>query len=706
MSAQTRTTDRLVGRVFGDRYEIVSRLARGGMATVYRAHDRRLNRTVAIKVMHEGMGDDVDFAAQFDREARAAARLSHPNVVSVFDQGRDDGRPFIVMECVEGRTLRSVISRDAPLAPLRALEYLEPVVRALAAAHEAGLVHRDVKPENVLIAERGVVKVTDFGLAKAITAQTATATQGLLIGTVSYLPPELVTSGRADARSDVYSTGIVMFELLTGRKPHTGDTPITVAYSHVHNDVPAPSSVYSDPKAPIPPYLDALVRACANRDPARRPADGRALQMRVAQARRALVAGIADDPALTRALGGGPEMDMRPVGPHPHSPITSATPRTPRSGPSADTAVTPVVRTPATPAEPSTTWRHRTDPQRFRPRASTPVSPVDLENTLDGATFDPAAVERTITTAKPLVRLSHAKVHRRRRGLVALVLLLVVGLGAGGGSWYWLSEGRWSDTPALVGLTEQDARASAAQAVLGVEVSKEYSETVAAGRVIRSDPAPGQRILTDGTVRLWISLGPERFDVPVLVGLSRADAAAALQKATLTLGGVTEAYDEQAAPGAVVSAALAPGTKVKRGTAVDVVVSKGPAPIPITSWVGKPTAEAKAALETLGFVVTITEENSKTVPQGAVIAQNPAQGEGRKGGSIALVSSKGPVMVPVPNVRGKSKDAAVAALKDAGFVVTIKTLVGGGIAFGIAYGTEPAAGASAAEGSTVTVLVG
>ena len=197
----TSVGDPLVGQLLDGRYQITQRLARGGMATVYQAVDTRLTRTVAVKVMHVGLGDDAEFARKFDREARAAAKLSHPNVVSVFDQGQGliDGhvsRPYIVMEYVDGRTLRDVINRDAPLTPLRALELIEPVLSALAAAHDAGLVHRDVKPENVLISDRGQLKVADFGLAKAISSQTQTATQGLLIGTVSYLPPELVVSGQ------------------------------------------------------------------------------------------------------------------------------------------------------------------------------------------------------------------------------------------------------------------------------------------------------------------------------------------------------------------------------------------------------------------------------------------------------------------------------------------------------------------------------
>lgn len=296
----TSLGDPLIGSLLDGRYQITGRLARGGMATVYTALDTRLTRTVAVKLMHIGLGDDAEFARKFDREARSAAKLSHPNVVSVFDQGHDEGRPYIVMEYVDGHTLRDVLNHEAPVTPLRALELMEPVLAALACAHEAGLVHRDVKPENVLIGERGQIKVADFGLAKAITSQTSTATQGLLIGTVSYLPPELVLSGRADARSDVYSAGVVLFELITGRKPHTGDTPIQVAYAHVHSDVPAPSGFRT--AGPVPPYLDALVARATARDASVRPPDARVFLAQVRRVRAALREGLLDDPELTQDL--------------------------------------------------------------------------------------------------------------------------------------------------------------------------------------------------------------------------------------------------------------------------------------------------------------------------------------------------------------------------------------------------------------------
>ena len=256
------SNDPLVGHLLDGRYEILRKLARGGMATVYLATDRRLTRTVAVKVMHDNLGSDQDFANRFDREARAAARLSHPNVVSVFDQGNDNGRPYMVMEYVEGSTLRNLITREAPMEPQRALDLLIPVVSAVAAAHEAGIIHRDLKPENVLISSRGQIKVADFGLARAVTAHTATA-NGMLIGTVSYIAPELVTHGHADTRCDVYALGVMLFEMLTGRKPHTGDTPIQVAYSHVHNEITMPSisapAQWRDTRSAVPPYLDALV---------------------------------------------------------------------------------------------------------------------------------------------------------------------------------------------------------------------------------------------------------------------------------------------------------------------------------------------------------------------------------------------------------------------------------------------------------------
>ncbi|MDQ4052873.1 MAG: protein kinase, partial [Actinomycetota bacterium] len=289
----------MIGRVLEGRYAISGRIARGGMASVYEATDIRLDRTVAIKVMHAGLGDDNEFAARFVREARAAARLSHPNVVAVYDQGDDAGTVFLAMELISGHTLRDTIVKESPMSPAKALVLLEPVLSALASAHRAGLIHRDVKPENVLISDDGRIKVADFGLAKAVSADTQhTATQGVLIGTVSYLAPELVVEGRADARADVYAVGVLLYELLTGKKPHEGETPIQVAYKHVHNDVPPPSALVPD----LPEYVDALVARATARDRGLRPADAGVLLHQVHRVSHALANGVRHDPDLTQDL--------------------------------------------------------------------------------------------------------------------------------------------------------------------------------------------------------------------------------------------------------------------------------------------------------------------------------------------------------------------------------------------------------------------
>ncbi|MEP6760580.1 MAG: protein kinase, partial [Sporichthyaceae bacterium] len=240
----TTLQDPLVGRVLDGRYHVESRLARGGMATVYLALDRRLDRTIAVKVMHPQLAEDEEFVSRFIREAKSAARLSHPNVVAVYDQGADDGAVFLAMEHVAGRTLRDLMREKGRLSPRQTLEIMESVLAALGAAHHAGIVHRDVKPENVLLADDGRIKVADFGLARAVSGGTNhTSATGVLMGTVAYLSPEQVERGVADPRSDVYAAGILMFEMLTGAKPYDGETAIQVAYRHVHDDVPAPSSM-------------------------------------------------------------------------------------------------------------------------------------------------------------------------------------------------------------------------------------------------------------------------------------------------------------------------------------------------------------------------------------------------------------------------------------------------------------------------------
>src|ERR687883_493950 len=293
--------DPLIGRVVDGRYAVEARIARGGMATVYLALDRRLDREVALKVMHGHLADDPQFTARFIREARSAARLSHPGVVAVFDQGEDDGLLYLAMEYLQGRTLRMVLGELGVLTPGEALDVVEPALEALAAAHTAGIVHRDVKPENVLLTDDGRVKVADFGLARAASALTSTS--GVLMGTAAYMAPELIADGVADARGDVYAVGVMIFEMVTGRQPFSGDVPLRVAYRHVHEDVPPPSSVVGQ----LPEPLDILVTTATARDPERRPADAGALLALERSVRaRVPVEALAARPSLPRPAPGHP----------------------------------------------------------------------------------------------------------------------------------------------------------------------------------------------------------------------------------------------------------------------------------------------------------------------------------------------------------------------------------------------------------------
>src|SRR5437764_2408087 len=256
------------GQLLDGRYRVTSSIAHGGMATVYLGVDTRLDRTVAIKIMHAELAADDGFVARFIREARSVAQLSHPNVVAVYDQGSDGGQLYLAMEYVPGRTLRQLLDERGRLSPRESLDIIESVLAGLAAAHQAGIVHRDVKPENVLLAEDGRVKVADFGLARSMSGPDHTKT-GVLMGTVAYLAPEQVTGSASDARCDVYATGVMLFELLTGRQPHTGESALAVAYKHVNETVPPPSSAQHG----LPQALDALVTLATSRDPGLRPAD-------------------------------------------------------------------------------------------------------------------------------------------------------------------------------------------------------------------------------------------------------------------------------------------------------------------------------------------------------------------------------------------------------------------------------------------------
>jgi beta-lactam-binding protein with PASTA domain/serine/threonine protein kinase len=657
--------DPLNGRLLDGRYRVGSRIARGGMASVYEATDIRLDRTVAVKIMHVGLGDDDEFAARFVREARSAARLSHPNVVAVYDQGDDHGTVFLAMELVEGHTLRDVIRKESPMSPSRALALVEPMLSALAAAHRAGLIHRDVKPENVLIADDGRVKVADFGLARAISTETQhTATGGVLIGTVSYLAPELVVDGRADARADVYAAGVVLFELLTGVKPHEGETPIQVANQHVHEDVPPPSSLVPG----IPAYVDALVARATARDRSLRPADAAVLLHQVHRVSHALAEGVQDDPDLTA--------DLSPLLMH-VEPMEAPSP--------GDTAADPF------------------DSQEFATLMAPPVGAAERTtqlHTLDRPPAVPppnAPARRTPPPSRP---------RRRRRGLVLLLVALLLVTGAGVGAW-WFLDGRYTSTPGVLGQTRSAAEEKLADAGLEVEWGdRVYSETVPAGRVVATDPEPGSKVLDGGTVTASLSLGKERYDVPKLEGKTVDEAQDALTATKLEYGTSDERWSDSVDAGTVIATKPAAGTTLRPGAVVDLVVSKGPKPVTLRDWVGKDADDALSWMDKKGLDGSVgSEEYSDTVEDGDVISMDPTAGTTlHRGDEVSLVVSKGPELVEVPSVRAQGVDAATATLEGLGFHVVTQN-ASGYLGLGFVFSQDPGGGEMAPKGSTITLTL-
>lgn len=643
----TGSDDPLSGRVVDGRYRVDAELARGGMATVYRARDLRLDRPVALKVMHAHLARDDEFVRRFVHEARAAARLQHPHIVSVYDQGEDPdtGAVFLAMELVEGRTLRDVIRSEAPLSTRAALALLIPVTEALAAAHAEGMIHRDVKPENVLLARGRTnnVKVADFGLARV--EGVPNITDGALWATVAYLAPEQVEHETSDARTDVYAVGLLLFELLTGQKAFPGQDPVRVAYEHVHGSVPH----VRDTVPTVPEAVESLILRTSATDPSDRPRDASALLTALRALHRDL------SPAELDAV---PAPDHTMPVPHVDGDPTQVV----RPGTSAGaTRAIPVVRPGRAPTAPTpgrapsgrteggfarTTGNRRTPPPRQTKPAKAPKE--------------------------------------RRKGSAAgwILGILLVLLLAGGGYGYWyLTEGPavHSTLPSVVNLTEDEARRQLDAAQLDALVELDYSEDVPEGRVIGVDQPPGS-VLRHGTdVTLLVSRGPERYAVPRLDGLTLEQAQQALEEANLVLGEQTSEHHESAAEGTVIRSTPPTGEQARPGTEVAVVLSDGPAPVDVADVTGRPEQEARDILTSAGLTVEVSPDRaySDTVPEGSVVSQEPGPGQAERGTTVRLVLSQGPELVLVPQVVGRQYSVVEAELTELGLVVVREDVRGG-----------------------------
>jgi eukaryotic-like serine/threonine-protein kinase len=647
--------DALIGRMLDRRYHVRSRIAHGGMATVYLATDTRLDRQVALKVMHAELARDADFVARFIGEAKSVARLSHPNIVQVFDQGSDGQFLYLSMEYVPGRTLRSLLRERGWLPWSEALEVMDPMLAGLAAAHQAGIVHRDVKPENVLLTADGRVKVVDFGLARA-QASAGNTRSGLIIGTVAYIAPEQVTGGVTDAHTDVYAAGVMLWEMLSARQPHSGESPLAVAYKHVNEEVP-PVSAYV---GGIPPALDQLVRAATSRDPRQRPQDAGAF-LRAVRA----VRGMGDESdAITGAWAdpgpgyGGPGAAVAAIG------MGSSAPASPAGG-----SHTMVVG-----------GGNGYDLAGYGHGPAYEGAPYDGEVTFGG--HEPF-LQRWLFT--------------RRLAYLAGGLVVVLGLVFGG---WWLTSGRYTPVPSVDGMTLTAATRELHQAGFEVQRGPRVTDNaVPKGDVVSMSPSG--RAVPGATIVLTVSAGPKMITVPPVTGQTTLQGAIALlRRAGLT---VSDTQKNVAADGVQIGTIA--GTTPPAGTSwpatrtvyVDVVAG-----IPLPNLVGQNIGTIQGWAGSNNIQLNVVQVDSDQ-PQGIIVSQSPDQGTPVAPGqtTVTVSVSKGPPEVPIPgDLQGQDFQQVQQELQQLGFQVDGKQFGPGQKVFAV----NPSG--QAPSGSTITVYYG
>jgi len=626
----------MIGRLIDGRYQVRSRIARGGMATVYLATDLRLERRVAIKIMHGHLADDNSFKARFVQEARSAARLAHPNVVNVYDQGQDADMAYLVMEYLPGITLRDLIKDYGRLTPEQTMDILKAVLGGLAAAHKAGIVHRDLKPENVLLADDGRIKIGDFGLARA--ANNNTATGQALLGTIAYLSPELVTRGIADARSDIYALGIMTYEMLTGAQPYVGEAPMQIAYQHANDTVPVPSAEVPS----IPGELDELVLWATARDPEQRPRDARVMLDQLLEVEKLVRPASADTGMAPTMIFPGGFGD---------------------AAANADTQIFGVqpLATPAA-APPSSSTMLATRAEKRKRRGYWLFALVVLLAALAGGTgwyfgsgpgsqiaIPTLASKTPEKAAAALTELGlTVKPGAEYNNKIAIGLVSSTHPGAGTfvskGSTVMVlvSKGRQPITlPALAGLSEDAATTAITDlgATLG-STDEVFNSSIKQGTVIaasrdsdKGDVSKGGAYFEGLAVNLVVSLGP----IPDVTGKSVAEATAILKDKGLSAETGEQRYSDTIAKDAVIKTAAAKSGPVRAGDILILTTSRGPEPVEVPNVVGKPWEEGKKILIDRGFELEYDDRFDGTLFPLFIDATDPAAGTSApKGSTISL----------------------------------------------------------------------
>jgi serine/threonine-protein kinase len=616
----------LSGQLIANRYQVISLVASGGMASVYLANDQVLERKVALKVIHPHLAKDKSFVEKFHREAKMAAQLSHPNLVNVFDQGTDGEVIFLVMEYVPGITLRDAMNDFGALDTKKALEIIEPLTEALAAAHAAGILHRDLKPENVFLSDGGKVKLGDFGLAREISEHTQT---GSVVGTVAYLSPELVLRGQADARSDVYSLGVMMFEMLTGRQPYRGEQAVQVAYQHANENIPAPSTLNED----VPELLDEIVLWATARNPSQRPASAVALLPVIARARQDLSRGLTTtlseidktarinlDKEFIPPTGATEVLDVSEI----EEFVSSSSLATKLEKSNKRSRLFLVTFTViALIGGGGSGWWFSSGPGGLA------AVPELTGRTLESAAeaLDPLEVvielleENSGTVAEGFItRTEPAAGSRVFKNSVVKVFISI--------------GPKQLAVPEAKGLSAEAAEQLLIDSGFVVGSVKNFFGIEAAGQVIGLS-APTGSILNQGSVLdVLVSIGA----VPEVLGLSAEQARALLAEVPIKIEEV-EVFNNQIPAGQAVGLVLTEDPLPENGNAV-LEISKGPEIVLMPNTVGETIAAAKALLENLGLLVVVdTNQLSSNFGIAKVKRQIPEAGsEVRVGESVTIIS--------------------------------------------------------------------
>lgn len=681
------------GQVIEGRYRVISRIADGGMATVYQAVDERLGRTVAIKIMHTQLAQGPhrdQFVERFHREARSAAAIANPHIVQVYDTGEFDGLDYLVMEYVHGVNLRYEMNQQGTFSVRETLRIIGETLDGLASAHRAGVVHRDIKPENILLNNRGHVQITDFGLAKTVSQATLSST-GVLLGTAAYLAPEMIEKNQATPQGDLYSVGIMAWEMLAGNVPFTSDNPVTLVFKHVHEDVPSIATACKGINEGVAAFLAHLTARAVEA----RPADASAALAELQRLQSMLAvsdwqyrlpaANVNVSPNIAQAKdAGAPMNEGNPAPPAPPAPPTQQfddrTRKLDRVKPNM-TTVMPVQQ------------------QNVDPEATTRLSlPPDVDaNASDDGTTSQSPVVQNGDYGNVGKNKSSKKHHTPL--IVAGVAALLLACGAGGWAWwYYQGPGSYWTMPQPDGMSCSDSVAcpitgvkwSDYESLLKVsdieyEVSEEYSDSVAEGNIISTDPANvGDRgsKRRSQKVKVVVSKGVRQATVPSDIldatSASGKDPINALKKAGFDNVEQTAASDDtysiDVPQGALLSLSVDPGATLPHNTTITVTVSQGPKPVTMPDIVGKTKDEAQQALDDLRLTTNWTESFDDKIPQGQVISASVNNGDTLHwGDSVDVVVSKGPETITLPNYVGQKASDAKAALEKLGFTVKVSS---------------------------------